>query len=184
MKEVMLAQFARGDSIQTLVNSEFFAFSLSFLFAFAVIYGLLTQAEIPNDKHARVVIALASGFLVLPAAPTIATVLTGVSSGLVVAIGAVLIVIVLIELLGISGGTTDIIHPEEEAKIGEKKKPIYETHNKLFIFAIVVIFLLVLANAGWFGAVGLPTPRFLFNSPLVFFLIFIIAIVTWTATRG
>ncbi|QQG40013.1 MAG: hypothetical protein HYS81_01210 [Candidatus Aenigmatarchaeota archaeon] len=186
--KIMFAQaFGTGNEISTLVQSEFFAYALPFLFAFAVVYGLLShvgEKGLPEDKHSRVVIALASGFLVLPIAPSLVGILSTVSSGLVVGVGALLILVILFELLGVrSSKKVPVLEGGKHVGYQDIPMSIFEAHNKMFLALLAIIAVLIFANAGWFSALGLPTPDFLFNSPLILFVIFMIAIVAWVS-RG
>lgn len=181
---VMFAQFVGDNSIRALVESEFFAYALPFLFIFAVMYGLLSQGGIIKNKPSQVVISLVAGFLVLPIAPSLIGIMSTLSSSVVIAIGAFLVLIVMFELLGLKG--EKVIQKGDKEGVGWKAigGNMFQVHHRIFLALIAFIVILIFANAGGFSAVGLPTPSFLFNSPLVFFIIFIIAIVTWVSSRG
>lgn len=172
---ILLAQFTRGDDIRTLVHSEFFAFMLPFLLTFAVVYGLLEMGKIPKEKNPRVVISLASAFLVLPVAPSLVGVLSTISSGLLIAVGGLLMLVVLFEMVGIKG---TVKKDQQDIPVS-----LFVAHNKIVLFVIGIALLLVLANAGVFSTLGIPVPELVFNSPLIFFLIIMIALVAWTSSH-
>lgn len=174
---IMLAQLGRGDDIRTLVNSEFFAYALPFLLTFALMYGLLGMANVPKAKEPKLIIALAAAFLVLPFAPGLVGILSNISSGILILIGGLLMLVVLFELVGVTG-------TRKEGEATYTGVSLFIVHNKLVLFVLAIGLLLVLANAGVFSALRIPVPELVFNSPLVFFLIVMIAIVIWVSSKS
>lgn len=182
---LVLSQVGRIEDVQSLVNSEFFAFALPFLLGFAVVYGVLSTVKLPKDKHVRVALGLVVGFLVLPSGPFLVSVLTPLSGGVAVAIGAFLLLIIFFELLGIKSSRKIPVKDERTGQTSEviERVSVFEGHYKTFLAIIIIVLGLIAINSGVFGVLGIPTPEFLTNAPLVLFLIFIIAVVWWVTAR-
>ncbi len=153
------------------------------MLTFAIIYGVLSQAKIPEQKPIRAIIAMVVGFFVILAAPsTFIATLANLSTGLLVAVLVLLVALIFIEVGGLK-------HFEKYA-FGEKDKEgnlnvrdvkhkkIGERNPYLVVIILLIFALLIFLAAGgaqFLGFKSLPQ----FDVLGAVFLIVIILAVIW-----
>src|SRR3989344_49550 len=90
------------NDINYIAQADIFVYALPFLLTFAIVFGLLAQADIPKgNKKIRGMIAAISAALVLPLAPKLSVFLSTLTSSFLIVIGGLLILVILFETLGI-----------------------------------------------------------------------------------
>lgn len=155
------------DIVQFLSDAGIFAYLVPFLLAISVVYGLLEHFQTPKDKTVRGLIAILSGFMVLPLGGVLFPFLEGLTLAMMVVVATVLALLVMAEATGI--------------KAGGKKEHVWESHPKatgiIFILLTVVIFI----GAGGPELIGLDRVRLGSGLGLAFFLVIIALGVWWIA---
>ena len=154
---------AISGTIEQFLGTEFFTYVVPWLLTFAIVYGVLSQVNIPPGKsRIQTIIAIIIAFFVLPvAAPIVATFVQMLGS-MVIIIAGILVLIILAELVGTR----------------QLYKATDETKERIDIGIIV----LILAIAVFVGAGGLSLLGWQFTfgpstKPVLFFLtVMIIAI--------
>ena len=151
---------------------------LLWLLTFAVTYGILSQVDIPKgSKEAQAIIAAVLGFLVLLSAPTAMIALLTQMSGTVILIGvALLILVIFMEVAGLSS-ETDII--KDGKVVGKEKVSYMSNHPYIFVTIIFIIIALVFVSSGGMNLLGIRMPSTNFNMTGAIFLIAIVAAVAW-----
>lgn len=187
MSFVLQISTSVGREIQELTQSEFFIFALPFLFVFALSYGLLSQAGdkgIPQEKSARAVISLLLGLFVLPIAPTLKGFLSPVATSLLIVVGGLLVFIILVELLRVGKGrVVGVTITREGKEVRKEKEELFTRHSRGFALVLIILAFLVFFNAGGLQLLGIETPQFFFNAPLIFFLVVILLVVWFVVAK-
>ena len=178
-----------GSDIRQLVNSEFFVYLVPFLLTFAIVYGFLSHAGIPSNKQVRSVISLLLGFAVLPLAPTMVGFLSPVASSLLLVVSSILVFIILLEIVGLreskeyEGNRTQNPQTGEVKEAPKYKYEFFKRHGAGFGLLLITTAALIFGNAGGFELLGVKTPTFFLNAPLLFFLVVVLLIVYFVALK-
>jgi hypothetical protein len=129
-----------------------FADVMLWVISFALVYGLMSQANIPKDRAPRAIIGFVTAFLVLLATPTaLLATITNLSTGLLVVLLGIMMLLVLIEAGGVK-------HYELQTERGPKGEKIeYHKATKLFHKNPMVtgVVLIIAAIVLFMGAGGL-----------------------------
>ncbi len=152
-----------AEFLSTLQNLGFPEILL-WLLSFAIVYGVMSQAKIPDSKPARAIIAIVVGFLVIFSAPTaLIDVLSKMSTALVLVVLGILVLLVFLEIAGIK-------HPQGS---------YMQQYAKWFAPIFIIIAILVFVGAGGLQLIGLPQIDLSgqANVTLFFFIVIILAIV-------
>lgn len=122
------------------------------LLTFAVIFGILSQTKMPASKAARGIISISIAFLVMLTAPAeLIVFLSQASSGLVLIVVAILLLISFIEAAGIKT-TITVPRQDKEGNIieGKMQTTIFKKYSTVFTIAFVIIAILIfLGSGGW-----------------------------------
>jgi len=131
---------------------------LLWVLTLAIVWGLLSHANIPKSGAVRGIIALAAAFLVLLAAaasPAVAFLQSLITSSILIAFG-LLIAIVFLELIGAKGH-------------------VLEKHGAPIGFIVLLLLIAIFVGAGGLGVIPLPVLNL--DSTFVAFFIFALVIV-------
>lgn len=166
-----------------VVNRLGFADILLWLLSFAIVYGVLAQANVPKQKMVQAIIAMVLAFLVIMSVPSsfIAT-LSTLSSGLLVVLLGLLVLIVLIEATGIKHyekKQEKQKHPQTGEEISFEhfvEMPLFAKHQNIMALALVIIAILIFIGAVGLRILGLNVA---IDITGVTFLIMIILAVVW-----
>lgn len=156
---------------------------LLWLLTFAVLYGVLSQAKMPQNKGARTVIAMVIAFFVMISAPmNMINVMYQMSSSLILLLIALLIFIVFLETAGIKSAI-DVPEFDEKGKPTGKTKPkkisIFEKHSMLFLFAFIIIAVLIFISSGGLALLGWQFNFNILNNYTVLLLIVVVMAIAW-----
>lgn len=129
---------------------------LLWLLSFAIVYGILDQLKLPNQKGARAIIALVIAFMVLFAAPNnLINIISTMSTGLLLLILAIIIFMIFIETAGVKRRAVVAkdnrgrnIHSHEEGK------NIFEAYGRYFAIAFFIIAAMIFIGAGGLNLLG------------------------------
>lgn len=165
-EDVKLAQTGIERGVEILGDAGVFAFLVPFMLAIAVVYGLLEHWEVPKNEGTRSIIAILSGFLVLPLGNVLFPFLEGLALGFIVIVATVLALIIMAEATGIkqAGG-----------------EHIWEAHPNMTGIIFILIAIVIFLSAGGPRLIGLDQIRFSGSLGLAFFLVVIAAGVWWIA---
>ncbi len=165
----MAAQAAKAKSDCMVTPVETFAVMmreagitlvLLWVLTLAIVWGLLSHANMPKSGAVRGVIALAAAFLVLLAAaasPAVAFLQNLITAGILIAFG-LLVAVVFLEILGIKAG-----------------EQFFGKYSAFFGILILLLLVAIFIGAGGLGIVGLP--KIALDQGVVAFLIFGIVII-------
>ncbi|HIQ50064.1 MAG TPA: hypothetical protein EYH56_02615 [Nanoarchaeota archaeon] len=146
---------------------------LLWLLTYAVVYGVLSQVNIPSSKTARNIIAIVSGFLVLMSQPTqILAVLSQIAGNMLLVIIGILIFVIFIEIAGIKF---------------EEGKSVREHPNlsKIFLIILVIIAVAIFISAGGLRLLGWEGRILNIDWNTLLFLLIIIGAIWWmTSEKG
>ncbi len=145
---------------------------LLWLLTYAVVYGVLSQAGIPQSKAARSIIALVAGFFVLMSNPlSVLAVLSQVTSDMLLVIIALLSFLVFVEMMGV--------------KIGGQKPHEHSSVAKIIFLALIVIATAIFVSAGGLELLGWRSAG-IFNISwnTLFFIIVIVGAIWWMISEG
>src|SRR3989338_6131506 len=152
------------------------------MLTFAIIYGVLSQAKIPEQKPIRAIIAMVVGFFVILAAPsTFIATLANLSTGLLVGVLVLLVALIFIEVVGLKHFEYAVGEKDKEGNLNVrdvKHKKIGERNPYLVAILLLIFALLIFLAAGgaqFLGFKSLPQ----FDVLGVVFLIVIILAVIW-----
>jgi len=134
---------------------DFYGFFLPWIFTFAIVYGLLSKANIFGGDNKRISAALAfvvAFFVTAVGGPQLALFFTSIFGGASMFLAGILVIILFLAMLG---------------------RPIGELHKNMWAVAAVVILgiMLFLASSGQFVSVAVIGPDI---AGLVFWLIIIV----------
>ncbi|MEM5814856.1 MAG: hypothetical protein QXD77_03500 [Candidatus Aenigmatarchaeota archaeon] len=154
---------------------------LLWLLTFAVIFGILSQTQMPKSKASRGIIAIGIATLVMLSAPAnLLLFLSEMSSGLVLVVIAVLILVAFVETAGVTA-TKQVARKDE--KTGKTvfqnvSVPIFQAYGKIFAIIFVIIVMLIFLGAGGWQLLGFGniTPKGI-GSESMLGIIFLAAVV-------
>lgn len=162
-----------------ILGGEFFSYVLPWLLTFAVVYGVLSQIELPKSNSVRAVIGIVLAFIIAPAISPYVGALMRLSGGFIMLLSGLLVVIVLLEVLGLKK-KKPVVDEEEGQVVDHKEVSIFEEYPKFFAFILGILAILVFFGSGAADAMGLNLPAGLTqNYPLLFFLGFMVLVVWW-----
>lgn len=145
---------------------------LLWLLTYAVVYGVLSQVNIPQSKSARSIIAIVSGFLVLMSQPTeILAVLSQIAGNMLLIIIGILVFVVFVEIAGL--------------KFGEQGKSLREHPHisNILLIVLVTVAVAIFVSAGGLKLLGWEGRIFNMDWNTLFFLIIVIAAIWWMASE-
>lgn len=183
MTGAITGAFEVSNAFEGSFGVEFFSTVLPWLLTFAIVYAVLSNLSeegIPENDAARATIGIVLAFIITPALSPVIPVFFKMTESLVIAVTAILVLVVLIEILGIRARTT------VKTEKGERKQPIsiFHKHYKAFSILFVLIAALIFIGTGGLEAAGLRLPSgFAENAPLLFFLGFMALAVWWMVTE-
>lgn len=160
-----------------------FADILLWLLSFAIVYGVLSMANIPKSKAVQAIIAIVLAFLTLMAVPaTLISTLSTLSTGLLVVMLGLLVFIVMIEAAGIKhyekkAGVAK--HPETGKDVlvpGFEEVELFTKHRGIMAAALIIIAVLLFVGAGGLNMLGFQVSIDLTG---VVFIVLIILAVLW-----
>jgi hypothetical protein len=136
---------------------------LLWLLTFAVLFGILSQTNLPRSRASRGIIAIGIATLVmLSAPPNLLVFLSEASSGLILVVIALLVIISFVETAGVKGVKRVPQFDEKGNYKGykEEKVSIFQAYGKFFAVAFIIVAILIfLGSGGWsllgFGSVTL-----------------------------
>ncbi len=177
--------------MEGILGIDFFTYVLPWLLTFAIVYGITSHigdGGIPQSKPARVIIALVLAFIVAPVMSPFVVVLMGMMGSLVIVVAGLLVLIVFLEILGITGSKTI---PEIDEKTGKRtgenktvRTSVFEAHGVAFAILFIIIGVLVFVSSGGLQALGWTVPiSITYNWPLIAFLIIIALAIWWMASE-
>lgn len=168
----------------TMLQRLGFPDMLLWLLTFAVVYGLLKQAQVPKSNASRGIISMVLAFIVMISAPVqMISVLSQMSSSLILVIVGILVLMVFFEVAGIKKqviketGKDKAGNPTYE-KAGEIT--IFAAYSKVFLIAFIIIALLIFIAAGGLGLLGVGNINLSFeNSSSLFFIAIVVLAIIW-----
>jgi len=158
---------------------------LLWLLTFAVIYGVLSHAGekgMPKSQASRAIIGIVAGFFVLFAAPTnLISVLTQMSSGLILVVVGLLVLVVFLEVAGVKVGKEIYIKDPKTGETTSHTKPVgmFEKYGKELGIVLIIITILMFAGAGGLQLLGFENFQFTQQGSMsiIFFVVIILAII-------
>lgn len=151
--------------LETLAQLERLGFSdiLLWLLTFAVVYGVLGQANLPKSAASRAIIAISSGIFVLLAAPaTLISIISKMSMNLVLLILGLLVIIVFLEASG-----AKVVHGELEYAVrkgkgfegiytkGRGPESVFKKHGVEIGVILLILVVLIFIGSGGLSVLGL-----------------------------
>jgi len=165
-------------SLQTLGLPEI----LLWLLSFALINGLLHQAQMPKSAASRTIIAIVAAFFVLFAVPdSMISVLAQMSSGLVLIIVGLLVLFVFFEVAGVKAHR-DIEVTTKEGQTFKKREylKVHEKYGMIFAAILGIMAILLFVGAGGLALLGWQMPDLTPYTQISFlFLVVIIGMIAW-----
>ncbi|MCK4634758.1 MAG: hypothetical protein KAT37_02705 [Candidatus Aenigmarchaeota archaeon] len=162
--------------LMDVTQSSFFVYILPWLLTFAIVFGILGHYEIPKNKSARAIIAIALAFFVMPVAAPVVAILGQLGMGLVMLFAGLLFILILFEMTGIKHFGKGI-----DKGIDARQK-ITEKYYRGFGVALAILAIMVFIGAGGLGYLGYSVPTI--NYPLVFFIGIIVLMIWWMVKEG
>ncbi len=162
----------------TMLTNLGFPQVLLWLLSFAVVFGVLSQADIPKKQRGtQGIIAIVVAFLVLFSTPTsLITTLSTLSTNVILVILALITFIVFLEAAGVK--VTPIKrHPGGvKEKIGEEAT-IFQKYSKYFAIVLIIVVGLLFVGAGGLNILGISTilPQ-TSTMTLLFFAVIVLAV--------
>ena len=157
---------------------------LLWLLSFAIVNGLLSMANLPGSKGARGLISLVIAFFILLSTPTeVLAILYNMSSGFVLTILVILLLLIFFEVAGIKGKHLVFKKNEkgEEVPVGFNEVPIFERYGALFAAAFGIIAILIFMSSGGLTLLGFENIQLNFSDQglitIGFFILVIIGVV-------
>ncbi|HLC51247.1 MAG TPA: hypothetical protein VJH90_02635 [archaeon] len=176
-----------GSTVSGFLQRLGFADILLWLLTFAIVYGLLSKAKVPQSKEAQAIIAMVFGFLVLFAVPSaVVGYISQLSTGLVLVLLGLLVFIVLMEALGFKLKKVLPVFDEKTGKkIGatEKEMSVFEAHPYVFGAAFLIIIALLFVSSGGLSILGIKIPTG-FDITGTAVIIAVILAVLWILFKG
>jgi len=123
---------------------------LLWLLTFAIIFGVLTQSKMPKSSAARGILAIGIASLVMLSAPAgLIGFISEMSSGLILVVIVLLVLIAFFEAAGVKG---EEVYDEKGNKTG--RKTIIAQYPTYFGAALVIVAILVFLGAGGWNLLG------------------------------
>lgn len=150
---------------------------LLWLLTFAVVYGVLSQIEIPKSNATRAIIGMISGFFVLLAMPgQLITVLSKMASSLILVILGLLILIIFLEVAKVK----HVRYEKTEKGVAKVEESFYEKYGKAIALILIIIAALIFVSSGGLELLGISGINFGgISGSTILFLIIIIAAIAW-----
>lgn len=153
------------------------------LLTFAIVYGVLSQAKVPANKEARAIIAIIAGFLVLLAAPAaLISVLSAMSSGLLLIVLGIIVLLVFLEIAGVTH--KEYMKDEKTGKVTEVRIPLFTKHAGIMAIVFIIIAILLFIGAGGMQLLGWDIDFSPTVTPSIIILVVIILAVFWMIKEG
>ncbi len=155
-----------------------FADILLWLLTFAIVYGILSQINIPkNSRETQAIIAVVVGFLVLLSTPAaLISFISNVSSSLILVGVGLLMIIIFLEVAGLSKEVVTKI--DEKGNAVTEKVSFLSNHPVLFTLILLIIVAVIFVSSGGLSIVGFDLPRG-FDVTGTIFIIAIVAAIGW-----
>lgn len=146
---------------------------LLWLLTFAVVYGVLNQANVPKGKSVQAILALVVAFLVIMSAPTaLLAFIASLSSNIVLVLVGLLVLVVLFEAFGIKN-----FLPTAE---GGEAHSFFSKYPTYFAAAFVILAVMVFIGSGGLDVLGITLPSNVnINTSGTVFMIGIMIAVIW-----
>ncbi|NOZ81876.1 MAG: hypothetical protein GXO63_01875 [Candidatus Micrarchaeota archaeon] len=155
------------------------------LLTFAVVYGVLSQVNIPKSNSARVIIALVSGFMVLFSAPAeLVSVMSQMASSLILVVIGLLVLIIFLEIAGVKFKEPEVITPDGKTIKEGVTANVFEKYSHIFAVIFIIIAFLVFVNAGGLELLGLRSVYIPQNITSWAFLIIVIVAIWFMIKEG
>lgn len=153
------------------------------LLSFALVYGVLTQAKLPQSQASRMIIAIVISFFVLFSAPVaIINFLSTMTSGLILILVGVLILAIFLEVAQIKVSGGEFVEYDAEGKpVGKKHKmvSVFEKYGYIFFAAFLIIAALIFVNSGGLQLLGWNINLSGVATTTTVFFIFMILAILW-----
>lgn len=130
---------------------------LLWLLTFAIVFGVLSQTKMPKSRAARGIISIAIAFLVMLSAPVnLIVFISQASSGLILVVIAILLLIAFFEAAGVKYKKTVMVGKDEKGNpvFEEQEMSIFEKYPKAFAISFVIIAILIFLGAGGWDLLG------------------------------
>ncbi|MBU5557850.1 MAG: hypothetical protein QW227_00025 [Candidatus Aenigmatarchaeota archaeon] len=160
-----------------------FADILLWLLSFAVVYGILSQIEIPKQKPVRAIIGIVAAFFVLMATPaSLLMVISRLSASLLVVLLGIVVLLVFLEVGGIKHFEVETEEVEKEGKRIKATKrieavPLFSKNPYIIAITFILIAILIFIGAGGLNLLGFKITGVDITG--VIFLVAIIIAVLW-----
>jgi hypothetical protein len=126
---------------------------LLWLLSFALVFGIMSQVELPKSRAARGIISIGIASLVMLTAPAnLITFLSTVSSGLVLVVVAILLLVSFTEVAGLNKVEDVFIGKDEKGnpKFKKEKVNLLSKYSTFSIIAFLLIAIMIFLGAcGW-----------------------------------
>ena len=155
---------------------------LLWLLTFAVVYGVLAQVRIPENREARAIISIVVGLFVLFAVPSnLIEIISSMSSSLILVVLGILVLLVFLEVAGLKH--YEAVKDEKGNVVGTKPVSLFSANKYITAIAFIIIAILIFAGAGGLGLLGLDIPDFteMGSLTMLFFVVIIIDIFIYSS---
>lgn len=127
------------NEIAQITEADFFVYTLPVLLTFAIVYGILSKFDLPEDKSARTIISLVLSLFILPLSEQIMGYLTNLGTGFLMIIVVLLFFMILVQMTG-----------GEEAR-----EVITDEHSRSFGALVILLAVVIFWGAGGFEMIGI-----------------------------
>ena len=153
-------------ALDTLSQLERLGFPdlLLWLLTFAIVYGVLKQANMPKSEASRAIIAIVSGLFVLMASPaSLITIISKMSTNLILIVLGLLVVIIFLEAskVKVSHGQLTYVNAENENIYmkgkndkGRGPESIFKKHGLEIGIIVLILVGLVFVGSGGLSILG------------------------------
>lgn len=164
----------------SMIQGMGFGEILLWVLSFAIVFGILSQVEMPKNKGTRGIIAMVVAFFSLFAAAGtgLIGVLSSMSMGLLLIILAVIVFIIFLETAGVKTGKFQK-DPNTGKIMTGGVQSILKQHSLAFAVALIIIALFVFIGAGGLDLIGFKVNLQPVNIMTLFFFGIIILAVVW-----
>ncbi len=152
------------------------------MLSFAIIYGILDQAKVPQSKASRGIISIVIAFFVLLSAPVaLITFLSNMTSSLVLVLVGLIVLIIFLEVAGLKFSGERAYKNEKGEVVHKESEPItiFVKYGYMFAIAFIIIAALIFVNAGGLQTLGININLSSAATTTTAFFIFIILAVLW-----
>lgn len=157
------------------------------LLSFAILYGILGQAEMPKSKASRMIISIVIAFFVVMSAPAqITDFLSKMTSNLVIVLIGVIVLLIFVEVAGVKAGKSVPVVDEKNKPTGEMKyvqTSIFEQYGYYFVAAFLIIAALIFANSGGLALLGWNFNLSPASTTTIIFIAILIIAVMWMVSE-